>query len=394
MPQDQRIEKWLEELINDTDADSNEDGTGIPTSEEIALMMAKLDPDIDDGLGIEDVPVAEDIMAMEISISVLGKPPSELLTPLPFPPLTLASSHLQTDPIDRVDSAVTNMSLSSDFDDISPFYKLNMRLSAVLAPSNLPQTADLPADTSFMSDRAFVISPSTSPRPPASPSCYHGSLVLLRLPSLIPTSPSSLSPSSPDHPSFGCLNSIAMSMMRLQSAHTEMATELRFLRDAGGAEVLEQLERNGSTPRQRKGQRKCQRQQNGASGNASSSKKRRRTSATALRQRKCQQQRKCQRQRNGPAPAERPVAAEKPVAAKMPAAAKMEGVWGAWLPQARAADVGRTKCLWELACDRSIACILAANKTPRQQNGFAQRKGAMAPEMPAAAKMAPRQRKC
>ncbi|KAJ7882994.1 hypothetical protein B0H14DRAFT_3751587 [Mycena olivaceomarginata] len=249
-PQDQRIEKWLEELINDMDTDSNEDGTGIPTSEEIALMMAKLDPDIDDGLGIEDVPVAEDIMAMEciniglkIPISVLGKPPSELLTPLPFPPLTLASSHLQTDPIDRVESAVANMSLSSDLDDLSPFYEPNTRLSAVLALSNLPQTADLSADTSFMSDRTFIISPSTSPQPPASPSCRHGSPVLLRLPSLIPTSPSSLSPSSPDHPSFGRLNSIATSMMRLQSAHTEMATELRFLRDTGGAEVLEQLER-------------------------------------------------------------------------------------------------------------------------------------------------------
>jgi hypothetical protein len=242
--------------------DSNEDGTGIPTSEEIALMMAKLDPDIDDRLGIEDVPVAKDIMAMEvhfslltkhwlqciniglkIPISVLGKPLSELLTPLPFPPLTLASSHLQTDPIDHIDSVVAKMSLSSDFDDLSPFYEPNTGLSAVLALSNLPQTANLPADTSFMSDRAFIISPSTSPRPPTGPSCRHGSPVLLHLLSLIPTSPSLLSPLSPDHPSFGHLNSIATSMMWLQSAHTEMATELRFLRDTGGAEVLEQLER-------------------------------------------------------------------------------------------------------------------------------------------------------
>jgi hypothetical protein len=174
----------------------------------------------------------------------LDKPPSELLSPLPFLPLTLENTHPPPDSIDHIDTAITNMSISSDFDDLSVFYEPNTRPPAVLALSNLPQTDDVLADSSFMSDRAFIISPFVSPRPPAaaSPSCSHGSPVLLRLPSLIPASPSSLSPSSPDHPNFDRLNSIATSMMRLQSAHNEMANELRFLRAAGGAEIAEQLE--------------------------------------------------------------------------------------------------------------------------------------------------------
>ncbi|KAJ7803976.1 hypothetical protein B0H14DRAFT_3776063 [Mycena olivaceomarginata] len=88
---DQRIEKWLEELINDTDLD--EDNTDIPTPEEIASMMAKLDLCPDNRMDIKDAPVAEDILAMEIPISVLDKPPSELLSPLPFLPLTLENAH-------------------------------------------------------------------------------------------------------------------------------------------------------------------------------------------------------------------------------------------------------------------------------------------------------------
>ncbi|KAJ7681616.1 hypothetical protein B0H14DRAFT_3061312 [Mycena olivaceomarginata] len=103
---------------------------------------------------------------------------------------------------------------------------------------NLPQTDDVLADRSFMSDKAFIISPFVSPRPPAaaSPSCSHGSPVLLRLPLLIPALPSSLSPSSPDHPNFDRLN------FHRHSAHNEMANELRFLRAASGAEIAEQLE--------------------------------------------------------------------------------------------------------------------------------------------------------
>jgi hypothetical protein len=65
---DQRIEKWLEELINDTDLDK--DDTDIPTPEEIASVMAKLDLGPDDGMDIEDAPVAEDILAMEVHFAV------------------------------------------------------------------------------------------------------------------------------------------------------------------------------------------------------------------------------------------------------------------------------------------------------------------------------------
>jgi hypothetical protein len=65
---DQRIKKWLEELIDDTDLDK--DNTNIPTPEEIASMMAKLDLGPDDRTDIEDAPVAEDILAMEVRFTV------------------------------------------------------------------------------------------------------------------------------------------------------------------------------------------------------------------------------------------------------------------------------------------------------------------------------------
>jgi hypothetical protein len=64
---DQRIKKWLEELINDTDLD--EDDTDIPTPEEIASVMVKLDLGPDNGMDIKDALVPEDIL-MEVHFTV------------------------------------------------------------------------------------------------------------------------------------------------------------------------------------------------------------------------------------------------------------------------------------------------------------------------------------
>ncbi|KAJ7752713.1 hypothetical protein B0H14DRAFT_2635706 [Mycena olivaceomarginata] len=127
---------------------------------------------------------------------------------------------------------------------------------------------------------------------------------------------------------------------------------------------------NGSALRQRKGQRKCQRQRNGASGNASTSK-------------------------NGAAPAEMPAAAKGPCASGKASGSENGGGLGEHgSPRPAQRTTAAPSVYWSWHAIDRLRASWRRIKTPRQQNGFRAAEGATAPEMPAAAKMAPHQRKC
>ncbi|KAF8176180.1 hypothetical protein K438DRAFT_1770710 [Mycena galopus ATCC 62051] len=276
LPYDEKIAKWLEQLIensDDTDLDLADEDTNIADSIEIASMLAKVDSELDDVVELEAEAVAGDIIIEEkisnnpateslspllfspptlaplpnpMEATIPKNPPTTFPSPLPFSPPTIASNS-PPDPLDYIHSTAANLNLS-DFSDLSPFFEPNAQPSTenhMSEPYTNSNSACPPEETfansSFLGDQAFFSSSSHSPS--SASTCSHESPVLLHLPSFVSASPSSIAPSSPDHPSFERLNAIATSMMRLQAAHHDMATEIRFLRAAGGAEIEEQLAR-------------------------------------------------------------------------------------------------------------------------------------------------------